>query len=154
MKPPNRRRFLSLLGVSTVAGPLAVKAAAEAESASLMNMVTTGLGAGYSAFGPPVESATQGGDYVSYEDRVIGVSDYIKMFGVPKSIEETYRLNSQYVGALDPDLACKRSWSMCVKIQEQRQRNYQRQMEQLTQRGIQQRAFKTIKTVLGFDWPW
>lgn len=150
---PNRRRFLSLLGVSTAAGPLAVKAAAEVESASLMGVVTTGLGGGYIP-GRPAENASQDGGYVAYEDRVIGVADYIKMFGVPKSIEETYKLNSQFVSALDPDLACKRSWSMCVKVQEQRQRNYQRQIEQLTQRGIQQRAFKTIKTVLGFDWPW
>lgn len=149
----NRRHFLSLLGVSTAAGPLAVKAAAEAESSSLMNVVTTGLGGGYS-IGQPAESASQSGGYIAYEDRVIGVADYIKMFGVPKSIEETYRLNAQYVAALDPDIACKRSWSMCVKIQEQRQRNYKRQIENLTQRGIQQRAFKTIKTVLGFDWPW
>jgi hypothetical protein len=150
---PNRRGFLSLLGAGTAAGPLAVKAAVEAESASLMNMATTGLNGGY-GIGEPAESATQSGSYISYEDRVIGVSDYIKMFGVPKSIEETYRLNAQYVNALDPDIVCKRSWSMCVKIQEQKQRNYQRQIENLTQRGIQQRAFKTIKTVLGFDWPW
>jgi hypothetical protein len=143
----NRRKFLSLLGVSTAAGPLAARAAADAQSAVLMRVTATGLDAGYGiAGGQPTD--------MPYEQKVIGAADYVKVFGVPKVIEDTYRLNSKYVGALDPDIACKKSWSLSVKIMTQRERNYNRSIEHLQTNGIRQRGVNALKTLMGFDWPW
>ena len=154
---PNRRRFLSLLGVGAAAGPLAVKAATDAEIGSSMGMLSikgfgsTALGlAGFS--GPPAQA--QQGPNISYEKRLIDAADYIKMFGVPEVMEFELRDQARYVGSFDPDIACKQSWSMAVKIMTQRERNYQRAVERVEKSGWQQRKRSALKTILGFEWPW
>lgn len=93
------------------------------------------------------------GVYVAYEDRVTKTADWIKLFGVPDVIKEEFRQNSKWVEALDPDIAAKRSWSMSVKVQEQRQRNYQRQIESIQMRGWQEKKRGVLKDLLGFQWP-
>ena len=151
---PNRRRFLSLLGIGAAGAPLAAKAAADAEIAKLAGISQSALsttGIGLSAGMPqPVGGATGS----SYKQMMIGASDYVRMFGVPEVIEYELRDQSKWVAALDPDLASKKSWSMAVKILEQRQRNYERSVERLKKAGWQQKKRSAIKTLLGFDWPW
>lgn len=150
----NRRRFLSLLGVGAASAPLAAKVAADSEIAKLVGarsqaLASTGLGLHDSGL-PAVQSIGNG---LTHQQKLIGAADYIKMFGLPEVVEFELRDQSKWINALDPDLACKKSWSMSVKIAEQRQRNYQRAVERMQKTGWQQRKRSAIKTVLGFEWP-
>ena len=154
-----RRKVLALLGVGAASAPLAAKAAAEASMGSLTGMLPSGV----SGFGNggSLNLPSQGGapipdmgPYVPYEKRLIGASDLIKLTGLPEVVEHQLRDNSRQVFALDPDIACKRSWSMNVKIAEQRQRNYTRSVERIHQAAWSQRRFSAIKALLGFEWPW
>lgn len=152
----NRRRFLSLLGVGAASAPLAAKAAADAEIARFAgigsNIAATGLGL-YSS-PPPAGFGTSQAGTLSYQQMMIGASDYIKMFGLPEVVEFELRDQAKWVASLDPDLAAKKSWSMSVKILEQRQRNYDRSVERMKKAGWQQKKRSAIKTLLGFEWPW
>jgi hypothetical protein len=152
----NRRSFLGLLGVGAASAPLAAKAVADTEIAKLAGISTNGFGAGIAGVGGvmPDVDAYDVTRHVSYEKRIVGAADYVKMFGVPKVIEDNFRLNAKYVHGLDIDIACKRSWSMSVKVMTQQQRNYERQIADITKQGVKQRGLKMIKDVLGFDWPW
>ena len=150
----NRRKFLSLLGVGTAAGPLAIKAAGDAEILKLSGInqafASTGIGL---ASGQPAGQAAIGGN-LSYQQIMIGASDYVKMFGLPEVIEAELRDQAKWISSLDSDLASKKSWSMSVKLLEQRQRNYERAVERLKKVGWQQKKRSALKTLLGFDWPW
>lgn len=146
-----RRSFLALIGAAPVAG----KAAIDAEIAKGVGMDLSGLG--NAAMGLP------GGSYgvlagslddVPYEKRLIGAADYIKLFGLPQSVEANFRDQAKYVTCLDPDIASKRSWSMAVKIMTQRERNYHRAVERVKVAGWQERGRQNLKKLLGFDWPW
>jgi len=55
---------------------------------------------------------------------------------------------------LIPDIACKRSWSLCVKIQEQRQRNYDSAMAYYRDLNSYGRAQAAFEKISGFKWPW
>jgi len=136
--------------------PLAAKATVDAEIAKGIGVDLSGLGnaamglpGGY--YGAP--QALQGPE-IPYERRLIGAADYIKAFGLPKSVEANFRDNARYVQSLDPDIACKRSWSMSVKIMTQRERNFQRAVERVKVAGWQERGRQKLKTILGFEWPW
>ena len=150
---PNRRSFLSLLGVSAAAGPLAVKAAADAEIGKLAgiqsNLASTGLG----LYGGGVPAAVGQAGGISYEQTLIRAADYIKVFGLPEFVEFELRDQCKWISSLDPDIACKKSWSMSVKILEQRERNYQRAVERLHKTGWQHKKRSAIKSILGFEWP-
>ena len=152
----NRRKFLSLLGVGAASAPLAAKAAGDAQFAKDMGLHNfAGLGSatmGLSSGGPPAECNP--GPYIPYEKRLMGAADYIKIFGVPSSVEFRMRDEAKYVAHLDPDIACKQSWSMSVKIMTQRERNYQRSIERMRVAGWQERGRQSLKDLLGFDWPW
>jgi len=150
---PNRRRFLSLLGVGTAAGPLAAKAAAESQIADMMNIKAIGAFGGVGA-GLPGQPAEQSGGNVPYAKRMIGASEYVKMFGVPQVIDEGLRQNSRWINGLDCDIACKKSWSMSVKVMTQRQRNYEKILESLHKMGWRQKSLDALKSVMGFEWPW
>src|SRR5882672_10200272 len=116
-----RRRFMALLGVGTASAPLAAKAALEDQQLALTRMGSELATAG----------ARASTDY--YDDDETKAAEmarsYVKLFGVPKHVEEKARQNAMYVRHLDYDIACKRSWSLAAKIHEQRQRNYTRAME-------------------------
>lgn len=152
----NRRKFLSLLGVGAASAPLAAKAVSDAEVFKLSGMsqqalASTGLGMYGSS--PPASSQTSSGPYVPHEQRLIQASDYIKMFGLPEVVEFELRDRAKWISSLDPDIACKKSWSMSVKLLEQRERNYQRLVERMKKQGWQQKKRSAIKTILGFEWP-
>lgn len=154
----SRRRFLGLFGAGAAAAPLAAKAALESQQASVSSLMR-----GF--YNPLVPSATSDGPAnapestlspsVSYDDTCKMAAQYIRFVGVPPHVEEVVRRGSRHVSALDPDLAfAKRSWSMNVKIAEQRQRNYQQGIDNVlgdANRHLSRRAFRKLT---GFSWPW
>lgn len=112
-----RRAFLRILGIAPVSAPLAAKAAADEAVARLAGVVTapgTGGAPGFQVLpdGKP--------------DWKAKIRRYLAEQVVPEWFEEELRERNRHVGYLDPDLACKRSWSMSVKIATQRQRNIDR----------------------------
>ena len=151
----NRRKFLSLLGIGAASAPLAAKAASDAIVAQGAGMSLTGLG--QAGLGLPTNYGlpmVDEGPFIPYEKRLLHAADYIKMFGLPKVIEEGFKDQAKCVLSLDPDIACKQSWSMSIKIMTQRQRNYDRLVERIKVSGWQERGKQTLKKALGFDWPW
>jgi hypothetical protein len=143
-----RRTFFGWM----TATPLAAKAAADAEIGKLTAMrEVPGFGDATLALGE-----TFGGDEdkIPYRQRLIGAADYIKAFGIPAAVEMRLRNDAKYVHGLDPDIACKRSWSMSFKIVCQRQRNYERALQSITMGAKHERAKKLLKSMLGFEWPW
>lgn len=152
---PNRRRFLSLLGIGAASAPLAAKAAADSEISALIGASRTGMVAigGVTPDGglPSVEGGQAIG---AFESPYVKVHNYIKLFGVPEFIESNIRERSKNIYAFDPDIAVKKSWSMAAKIHEQRQRNYTRQIEQYSANGKHEMAQSAFKKLSGFQWPW
>jgi hypothetical protein len=154
-----RRTFLRLFGTTAAAAPLAAKGALDSEigrAAGFWN--TPGLGdasLGISSGGRPPAGLGQATNlFVSYEERLARAGEHIKLFGLPKFLEAQLRDQARYVSSLDPDIAAKRSWSMAVKIGEQRQRNYQRARERIEMSGWCARGRQAVGQILGFDWPW
>ncbi len=148
-----RRSFLALMGAAPIAG----KAAADAEIAKSIGLTMNGLGSaslGLPGCAPGSLGLEQSGQYIPYEKRLVGAADYIKMFGIPETMEVQMRSDARSVFNLDPDIACKTSWSMSVKIMTQRQRNYSRAVERIKVAGWQERGRQTLTKLLGFDWPW
>lgn len=138
--------------------PIAAKATLDAEIAKNVGAFAAN-GLGNASMGLPYgdiagQPAANNGPYVPYEKRLIGAADYIKVFGVPEVMEYELRDRSRCVTSLDPDIACKASWSMSVKLMTQRQRNYEREIQRVERSGWQQRGRSTLKNFLGFDWPW
>jgi hypothetical protein len=151
---PNRRSFLSLLGVGAAAGPLAVKAAADAEIGKLSgisynSLASTGLG----LVGEQPAPSQYVANGISYSQQLINAANYVKIFGLPEFAEFELRDQCKWISSLDPDIACKKSWSMSVKILEQRERNYQRAIDRMHRTEWQQEKRSAIKTILGFAWP-
>jgi len=140
----NRRRFLALLGVGTASVPLAAKQAIEAEQMKLAG-ISGGIGSGRGG----VEYVDDD-DFKSSEAAV----NYAKLFGVPSHVERRAREHARHIRSLDPDIACKRSWSLCVKIQEQRQRNYDSAMAYYRDLNSYGRAQAAFEKISGFKWPW
>lgn len=148
---PNRRAFFAFMGTA----PLAAKAAADEVVAKAAGAFTSN-GLGNASMGLPYGGLPYGdsGPSIPYEKRLIGAADYIKMFGIPEVMEYELRDRARSVNALDPDIACKASWSMSVKLMTQRQRNYEREIARVEKSGWQQRGRSTLKNMLGFEWPW
>lgn len=151
----NRRRMLTLLGVGTASAPLAAKAMADAEVSSLIGANRTGMLAlgGMSADGGGPASIGQQMKGV-WESPYISSYKYIQAFGLPAFIEENIRERAKNIYAFDPDIAVKKSWSMAAKIHEQRQRNYDRQIEQYSINGKHEMAQSAFQKITGFAWPW
>lgn len=145
----NRRNFLGLLGIGSVSAPLAAKTAADQEIASLTSLAgyarpALSGGGGISSEGPP-----QG------NDSCLKMSDYLKVFGkLPVHIERDVRERSKYIAFLDPDIACKRSWSLNVKIAAQQQRNYDKEIERYRQMGWYETTQRSFERDMGFRWTW
>jgi hypothetical protein len=145
-----RRSVLKLLGLAPAAAPLAAKAAADAEIAKL-----TGINVGASAGFYPTHPGPGGSlGFDEYNKLKIAAAGYSEVGGIPEFVREQLWRNAQYVSYLDPDLASKRSWSMAVKIQTQRERNFQRQLESVRYSGRHATASMAFKKLTGWDWPW
>ena len=145
----SRRSVLKFLGLAPAA-PLAAKLANDEKLLSLVRgRETLASGYGYdSGYGIP-SSPKQSPDYVN---PYIRVAEYVKVFGIPKHVEEAMRQEAKYITALDPDIAAKKAWSMSVKILTQRERNYQDSIIRLEKQGAYQRAQEVFRGVTGWEW--
>lgn len=157
-----RRGFLGFLGIGAAAGPLAAKAAADAAIGEVAGLAKLGglptsatLGQGAAMLGdrcsPSVAKMDQ---YIPYEDRWRIVAGVLKTTGVPDFVDREWRDRARHVACLDPDIACKRSWSMAVKIQTQRERNYQRLREVAESMPFFIDKKSAFEKLFGFAWPW
>lgn len=117
----NRRALLKMLRFAPAA-PLALKAAADKAIGDLVGISNVGYA------GPPPSGGISGGAPVSIsgDDWKKKVLRFLAKNTLPDWVDEELRLRNRNVGYLDPDIACKRSWSMAVKIATQRERNIQR----------------------------
>ena len=143
----NRRRFLSLLGIGAASAPLAAKAAVDQQMMSLTALKHSGsLMEGTPADHPPIDGGKS--PYVAAES-------YLKLWNkLPAFVERDLRERAKCVNYLDPDIACKRSWSLNVKIAHQAERNFQRLAERYSNQGKYDIAQETFKKAFGFHWPW
>ena len=145
-----RRRFFGLMGAT----PLAAKAAADAEVKQLMGLnYADGLGqAGLNlTYGLSAPSNVK---ELPWAEKTIRLAKHISLFGIPKFVEKRFREESKNIHSLDPDIANKRSWSMAVKVMTQRERNYQRKVEQLLAESDAAKGRQVLGKLLGFEWPW
>lgn len=149
---PNRRSFLGLLGIGAVSAPLAAKAAADAEIANLTGLRRTSLlaaGRSSESYGIPMTAAD--GCINPY----IRAHSFIKTWGkLPDFVEDNVRERAKTVHYLDPDIACKRSWSMNAKIQEQRKRNFEYELSRYEYTGKYELAQSAFSKLTGWQWPW
>lgn len=111
-------------------GQLVAGAAADAEIAKLVgvNNAFGSAGLGLNGVLPSRigETVQAGTPYIPHHQRIINAADYIKLVGLPEVLKFELRDQAKYVHSFDPDIACKKSWSMSVKIMTQQQRNYNR----------------------------
>lgn len=155
----SRRKFLGLLGISAVAAPIAAKSALDKSIGEQAGI--SGLGApGHFSVGSigrlPEAQQNCGslGSIIPYDETIQQSVGYIKTFGLPDFFEKQLRHQSKWVSFLDPDLAAKRSWSMSIKIQEQRARNYQQLLNSCESEAWSLKRKSLLKSILGFNWPW
>lgn len=144
-----RRKFFGLMG----SAPIAAKAAADQAVAGLSGLSHySGLGDTgiHIPYGGPPNSLGE----LPWEQRIIKSVGHIKLFGMPDFVEFRLREQAKNISSLDPDLAIKRSWSMNVKITEQRQRYFNRLVAEIEMAGPAYMARSKLKTLLGFEWPW
>lgn len=148
-----RRKVLGLLGIGTVSAPLAAKELMDADIASLAirsdEQPPLSPAGPLSHMGMKVKRSSEEKDNL-YTQALRFVSQH----GVPEHIDAEIRDSTRLVYALDPDIACKRSWSMSVKIQEQRQRNYERRINEINDRNKYRKASEAFEKKFGFKWPW
>ena len=134
----SRRSVLQLIGLS----PLAAKAAKDGAIGKLVGCVQSNspqgsIGSGI-AFGTPDPI----GGRSSWKAKIL---KFLVQGKLPDWFEDEIRDRHRYVSFLDPDIASKVSWSMNVKIVEQRRRNIQRAMEAALEgprRGMRLREFE------------
>ena len=149
---PNRRKFLSLLGVSTAAGPLAARVAAESEIANLTTLKGFPLSVGVEAQSYPQQAGVIG---YNEESPYIQAQKYLKLWGkLPQFVDDNIRERAKNVSYLDTDIACKKSWSLNVKIAAQRERNYQNEIKRYVNSGAYESAQSMFRKLTGFSWPY
>lgn len=144
-----RRKFMQLLGIGTASAPLAARAAAEAEMGRLAGLSQTVLAANY----PTTEGGAPESIGGGVSDNLVKMSHYMKLVGkIPSHVEREIRERTKQVYCFDPDILAKKSWSFSVKIQEQRQRNYQRELARFNDIGWYDMAQEKFAKVAGFRW--
>lgn len=139
-----RRNFLKALGLGGAAAPLAAKAAVENEILSLTASASP-LASGM--LGSTDMPQSIGDEY----DTRLKMTNYTRLFGVPKHVMQQLEEEARWVYALDFDIANKRSWSLAAKVHEQRQRNLQRKVERLQSGGYVAKAKREFTKKFGFD---
>lgn len=144
----NRRRFLALVGISAASAPLAVKAAEDALAADMTTLGTDKT----LASGTPAVNEMWGGE--NSKERLRAKSWLHAGGKMPDHVAENMRKQANYVDHLDPDIACKKSWSLVAKVNEQRQRNYTRLIEKESKVGWFEEAQKAFEQATGFKWPY
>lgn len=147
-----RRRFLSILGVGAISAPIAAKEAADAEVLKLTGITSNTIASGTGLSEAAADIRHSSKDELS---RCENASKYLMRYSkLPDHVEANIRDNARYVNYLDYDIASKRSWSLAVKVQEQRQRNYERNLARYREGNSYDLAQKAFEAVSGFKWPW
>lgn len=141
-----RRRFFGLMG----AAPLAAKAAADEAIAKAAGLGPASQGVGMTDAGSAALAPRA--PYISHEARIRKISSHIKLFGLPTHAENELRQHCYQVQALDPDIACKKSWSMSVKIMTQRERNFQAAVARMRDEPAKWEGRQAMYKLFGFDW--
>jgi len=138
-----RRKFFGLLAST----PLAAKGMLDQATADGAGVVTNGLG-GFSA------SISSPSDGYEEEAKVASkkASWFLRSFGVPEHHRRRLWEETRYPYRLDSDIACKRSWSMCVKIATQRQRDYERRLHEAQFRLDFDQLNEEFSNKWGFRW--
>lgn len=142
-----RRKVLSLLGFT----PLAAKATADRAAMELTHL--GGWAAPPLAVGIDSNAAPAAFGEQLHPERHTKMSSYLRFMGkLPEHVDRQVWQESKYVQHLDADLAVLKSWSLCAKVHEQRQRNYARRIEEYQDAGWYERGTKAFKEKFGFDW--
>lgn len=129
-----RRGFLGFLGGAAVAGPGMVKTAAAHGMESLsLGQVAGGFSTGYGLEGPAFATAAMDVADVSPLDAGHWAQRELAEFLGMTAKDLVERRRATHVSVLDPDLAVMRSLSLTTKIRMQRDRQFERGLEE--QRG-------------------
>jgi hypothetical protein len=118
-----RRGFLGFMGGAAVAGPSMAK---QALAQSVGDLSLGGIGMSYGGLGVPLP-ASMGARSISSASWA--ASNLAKLVGRSAAQHAFHRKRIQPV-ALDPDLASYRSMSLGARISMQRDRDYERSIEQ------------------------
>lgn len=148
----NRRRFLKLLGVGTASAPLAAHALTQDQMAGQAGIKN------FAPFSSDTGIAEAAEDAASYPKPISNPMDagakYLQKYGkLPDHVERKLRDDARNITYLDYDIANK-CWSLSVKVQEQRQRNYERNVLRYREGDSYEQAQKAFEAVTGFKWPW
>lgn len=143
-----RRQFLKAMAASPVAG----KQLAGEVNAQFEQLSVGRLGGGSPLMNDWKSAAPAGIPYI--DGTLSVVSRYVALMGIPGFVEDDIRERARFVHSLDPDIACKRSWSFAVKIATQRQRNYERLCQEIHTAAKRQEGKALFATVAGAPWPW
>lgn len=128
----SRRWFLK----AVPAAPMAAKAAAAKLVAEPGVLGFPGLTPSTGGYAMPTGSSAQQTDNRPAA-RLSRWRDMLRHFGgLPQWKLEEIRENCKYVAVLDPDIAARHSWSVSVKMQEQRRRNFEARVRQITERDF------------------
>lgn len=136
-----RRKFLGAIA----AAPMAASAIAQETAANLSGLSINGAAKSLGS----IAGVNQGlGSYSQTK-----APDYKSLFSNPafrQGYEALIYERERRVGAIDPDISCMRSFSLSAKITFQRQRNVQREIEQMQLDNPWSRAQDFISKALGF----
>jgi hypothetical protein len=149
-----RRAFLQVLG----GVGLGARSAAEQALASVSGVTRfPGFGAPMKgdSYGDPPSGGMRDDDGLDhYQKSLVACSKYIKTIGMPDFYDRHLRDKARAVYRMDEDIAAKRSWSWSVKMQEQRQRNYKRLVNDMHLMSENTVARSLLKKLTGWTWPW
>lgn len=143
----NRRRFLQVIGLAPVAGPLAAKAAADKTIAEAAGVGLSGLGAPFGFLGNPSYGEPQPSPGLKHLDFRVAM----RIPAVRRQIEEAMYEQERVVLRIDPDLAALRSFSLNAKITFQRQRNVAREMDLLQNQYAWHRIQNAVRRFVGME---
>lgn len=146
MKSLARRAFLRMAPSVALAGKLAADQA--------IASVTGLTGQGGTLVGHPLAGGINGGGPSPDLDDTSRIRAFFERFGLPSHERDRLWDETRFVGHLDPDIAAKRSWSMSVKILTQRERNFQRQVDQRKARWTWDDARSKFAQTHGFRFWW
>lgn len=140
----NRRSILKLFSAAPMAGPAAAKAVLDEHAAGLAALTMTGVGSGSNSPGLDSEDGFK-------------AEQLTRALSLPQTrgriISHLYQDEFRHVHCLDADLAANRSFSLAAKVVFQRQRNVERELENL-QRDVP--YWKQMKHIIysGLGLPW
>ncbi len=144
-----RRSMLRYIGLGAVSAPSALKSFEQEALGLAFRSRDLAVSDSLSGGQPPSTRHSNGGNI---EDRR---SNYFQQLlsqrlPLPDFIEKELRGRAKYVYSLDHDIACKRSWSLSVKIITQQERNYHRMVRERRERGSFMRQLNKFQKAFGF----